>query len=73
MCDVADDIAQLARLYDEGTDVHADEATRIVEQVFLHSVPHLMAAAQIYDYIPDIFEEQHGVHVDDLEAHVVES
>lgn len=32
------------------------------ELFFNDCVPHLMAAAQIYDHIPQIFEEQKGVH-----------
>jgi hypothetical protein len=29
---------------------------------FNDCLPHLMAAAQIYDEIPQVFEEQKGVH-----------
>ncbi len=32
------------------------------EMFFYDCVPHLMAAAQIYDEIPQLFEEQQGVH-----------
>jgi len=28
----------------------------------VHSVPHLVAAGQIYDEIPNLFDEQKGVH-----------
>lgn len=62
MADVAQNFSKMAQVY---SDPEACEDSCVIERLelfFNHSVPHLMAAAQIYDEIPQLFEEQKGVH-----------
>src|SRR5262245_28644589 len=62
MSDAAHDVGQLAHLLESPE--AADGATfgQLLHQFFLHALPHLVAAGQLYDYVPDIFPEQRGVH-----------
>ena len=62
MTDAMTDIAKLADLYRTGEPSETEEAGRLVYGFFLHAVPHLIAAGQIYDCVPQTFEEQKGVH-----------
>lgn len=64
MADAADEIHQLNDLLNVNSE-HAPEMERFADllgRFFLHAVPHLVAAGQLYDYIPEIFPEQKGVH-----------
>jgi hypothetical protein len=61
MADIATNLQRLAKAYESeqcDTACLADMA----ELFFVHSVPHLVAAGQIYDEIPNLFDEQKGVH-----------
>jgi hypothetical protein len=60
MADVAKDLCDLSDAYRQGADI--DSLRKRTEMFFYHCMPHLMAAANIYDYIPKIFDEQQGVH-----------
>jgi len=63
MCDASSDICALAQLLGEKD---GDGSPRILasglHRFFLHALPHLVAAGQIYDYVPRLFAEQDGVH-----------
>jgi hypothetical protein len=61
MADIADNLERLAKSY-EAIDCDTTCLANQTELFFVHCVPHLMAAGQIYDEIPQLFEEQKGVH-----------
>lgn len=61
MTDIATILQRLADAY-ASTDCDTECLASQTELFFVHCVPHLMAAGQIYDEIPQIFEEQKGVH-----------
>lgn len=63
MTDAIDDVVSLAELYRTCQSCDEDKAGKLVYAFFLHAVPHLTAAGQIYDCVPETFEEQKGVHV----------
>lgn len=62
MADVAKNLAAMTQVYSDAEKCDIPCVTERVEMFFNDCVPHLMAAAQIYDEIPQIFEEQKGVH-----------
>jgi hypothetical protein len=73
MADIATNLQRLAEAYESPQTCDTKCLSERTELFFVDCVPHLMAAAQIYDEIPQIFEEQKGVHgwdsfVDDQEA-----
>ncbi len=61
MADIATNLDKLAKSY-EARDCDTACLANQTELFFVHCVPHLMAAGQIYDEIPQLFEEQKGVH-----------
>lgn len=61
MADIATNLQRLANAY-ESKDCDTPCLVNQTELFFVHCVPHLMAAGQIYDEIPQVFEEQKGVH-----------
>lgn len=61
MADIASNLQRLASAYDS-PDCDTKCLANQTELFFVHCVPHLMAAGQIYDEIPQLFEEQKGVH-----------
>lgn len=62
MADIAQDMGDLAQAYAASATCDTKCLAERTEMFFYHCMPHLTAAAQIYDYIPQIFEEQKGVH-----------
>ena len=62
MADVATNLTALAEVYHDGEPCDVACLVERTELFFYDCVPHLMAAAQIYDEIPQIFDEQKGVH-----------
>jgi hypothetical protein len=62
MADVATNLLGLSRTYENPNGCDTKCLRDKTELFFNDCVPHLMAAAQIYDGIPEIFEEQKGVH-----------
>jgi hypothetical protein len=62
MADVATHLQDLAQAYEGTSPCDNKELGERTEMFFFHCLPHLMAAAQIYDEIPQIFAEQKGVH-----------
>lgn len=62
MVDVATNLAALNKAYENLSSCDTKCLSDSVELFFYDCVPHLMAAAQIYDEIPQIFDEQKGVH-----------
>jgi len=62
MADVASNLTALANAYQSPNSCDTKCLSERAELFFNDCVPHLMAAAQIYDEIPQIFEEQKGVH-----------
>lgn len=61
MADIAKNLGRLANSY-EAVDCDTACLANQTELFFVHCVPHLVAAGQIYDEIPQLFEEQKGVH-----------
>jgi len=61
MADIATNLQRLATAY-ESKNCDTPCLAELVELFFVHSVPHLVAAGQIYDEIPNLFDEQKGVH-----------
>jgi hypothetical protein len=62
MADVATNLTALARFYENPDSCDTKCLSERTELFFSDCVPHLIAAAQIYDEVPQIFEEQRGVH-----------
>ena len=62
MADVCGNFASLAEFYQNPISCDAECLAEKVELFYYDCMPHLMAAANIYDDIPRIFEEQDGVH-----------
>ena len=62
MADVATNLRALAQAYDNPSSCDTTCLSERTEFFFNDCMPHLIAAAQIYDEIPQIFEEQSGVH-----------
>ncbi len=62
MADIATNLQRLAQAYECSEPCDTKCLTNRTELFFVDCVPHLMAAAQIYDEIPQLFEEQKGVH-----------
>lgn len=62
MADIATNLQSLAEVYKSSDTCDTQCLASRTELFFVDCVPHLMAAAQIYDEIPQIFEEQKGVH-----------
>jgi hypothetical protein len=62
MTDIYINVGDLAKCYEKPMDCTLECFTDQVELFFNHAVPHLMAAANIFGDIPQIFEEQNGVH-----------
>jgi len=62
MADVATNLWALAEAYERPDGCDTKCLSERTELFFHDCMPHLMAAAQIYDEIPQIFEEQKGVH-----------
>ncbi len=62
MADIATNLQRLASVYDCTRPCDTKCLAERTELFFFDCVPHLMAAAQIYDEIPQVFEEQKGVH-----------
>lgn len=62
MAETADTLTGLAKVYEAPGSCDTACVTDHVTLFFVDSLPHLMAAAQIYDEIPQTFEEQNGVH-----------
>lgn len=62
MADVAVNLGRLAQVYGNPSACSPECFSERTEMFFYHSMPHLVAAAEIYDEIPQVFEEQGGVH-----------
>lgn len=62
MADVAQNLGALAQAYGSPTSCDTKCLSERTELFFYDCMPHLMAAAQIYDEIPQLFDEQKGVH-----------
>lgn len=65
MTDAIDDVLQLADIYRADSPLETQPAAENIYGFFLHALPHLLAAGQIYDYVPQTFDEQKGVHSSD--------
>jgi len=62
MSDAAHDVRQLADALQNADVTDRGTMGKLLHQFFLHALPHLVSAGQLYDYVPDIFPEQRGVH-----------
>lgn len=62
MADVATNLMAIAAFYEQPDSIDLKSLSDRTELFFNDCVPHLMAAAQIYDEIPNVFAEQRGVH-----------
>lgn len=59
--DAAGDIRRIALDLSRPEDLTTEEFAKRLHDFFLHAMPHLIAAGQLYDFIPELFPEQHGV------------
>ena len=64
MIDAADDLRGLADSLHGSRATDTNDLERRLHRFFLHALPHLVSAGQLYDYVPEIFPEQRGVHGD---------
>lgn len=51
-----DDMKALCAMTDEPSKFNEEEVNRIMQGVIYHALPHLIAAARLYDYVPDILK-----------------
>lgn len=56
MIDCRDDLLRLAELYREPERFSEADAKEIISATLYHAVGHLIAAARLYDYVPDPFK-----------------
>jgi hypothetical protein len=54
MTDWASDLENMARLYSAPNRFSQEEAAQILQSFLYHAVPHIVAAAEIYDDAPEI-------------------
>jgi len=62
LADAAEDIQHMAGILKDPGLADPIACGKLLHRFFLHALPHLVAAGQLYDYVPDIFPEQQGVH-----------
>lgn len=62
MLDASSDVHHLAEKLKNCDRISSSEFAKSLHDFFLHAVPHLTAAGQIYDFVPRLFAEQDGVH-----------
>lgn len=62
MLDASSEVCQLAEQLNANESLAPSDFAKQLHRFFLHVVPHLVAAGQIYDYVPRLFDEQDGVH-----------
>jgi hypothetical protein len=62
VADVAEELGQLAALLQSQEKPDQELLASVLRRFFLHAVPHPVAAGQLYDFVPNIFPEQQGVH-----------
>jgi hypothetical protein len=62
MTDAIEDIHLVSRILQNPTSADVATFGKLLHRFFLHALPHLVAAGQLYDYVPEIFPEQRGVH-----------
>jgi hypothetical protein len=62
VADVVEELARLDDLLRSPEKPEQEQLANALRRFFLHAVPHLMAAGQLYDFVPNIFPEQQGVH-----------
>lgn len=55
MTDWKDDLKALHSLYETPSEFSREEAHEILQSFLFHSLPHVLAAAQIYDDAPEIY------------------
>jgi hypothetical protein len=63
MTDWREDLRRLARLYDNPQAFNDQESKDIVTSMLYHGLGHLIAAARLYDYVPDPFGSAAGTLV----------
>jgi len=56
MTDWQDELVELQRLFSCPDEMSQAEANRILQELFFHMLPHLNAAAEIYDDAVDIYK-----------------
>lgn len=62
MLDASAEICHIAAQISAEDGTSACDLAKSLHRFFLHALPHLMAAGQIYDFVPRLFSEQDGVH-----------
>lgn len=55
MTDWFDDLQAICKLYSSPNQVSAGESKEALRALFFHALPHLLAAAEIYDDAPEIY------------------
>lgn len=62
MLDASAEICHMAEQLKAGERTPSCDLAKSLHRFFLHALPHLIAAGQIYDFVPHLFAEQDGVH-----------
>lgn len=62
MLDASAEICQMAERINAVDRSSTCDLAKSLHRFFLHALPHLIAAGQIYDFVPRLFAEQDGVH-----------
>ncbi len=62
MTEAAEEIRQFCSWLSSKEEPASESFGRFLRRFFLDAVPHLVAAGQLFDYVPEIFPEQKGVH-----------
>lgn len=63
MMEIVDDVFRMAEVFRSPESVPPTELGNQLHHFFLHALPHLVSAGQLYDFVPEIFPEQRGVHM----------
>ena len=58
MTDWQDELSSLIRFFDKPDDYDQDQANRVLQELFYHVLPHLNAAAEIYDDAVELYKMQ---------------
>jgi hypothetical protein len=62
MSDAARDVRELADALEIADAIDCGTLGKLLHKFLLHALPQLVSAGQLYDFVPDIFPEQRGVH-----------
>jgi hypothetical protein len=63
MTDALEDFYRVVQFLQSAEHAEPVAFGKALHAFFLHTLPHLVAAGQLYDFVPELFPEQRGVHL----------